>query len=168
MEILIHRAYKHKIIIVLMILIANSFTAFAQTKSLNSFKSYVTRSYRITDSVYNDCNWNYAVVKASVGSSNTVENLTILNDDRAEMKESFSFIRGYSFGSDRTYKGKAVIFILTVELDNWRTCNTVKVDYTSSEAITRVLSFLDEELSLNPSSVVLYNPITVTRWDNRH
>jgi hypothetical protein len=161
MEYLVRLAHKQKIIIVLMVLIANSYTVFAQANSLKTFKSFIARNYRIPDLPLNDCNWNYAIVKASVGADNTVHNLTFLNEIEPGMQESFDFIKGYSFGEHRSYKKKAIIFILTVDLNNWRTCNTVKLEYSPGEAITRVLSILDKELSANPTSLVLYHPITV-------
>ena len=162
MEILERLTIKFKIITVLIILLFNSLAVSAQANSIKSFKSFVARNYRISENVLKDCNWNYAVVKAAVGQDNKVRNLTFLNDVEEDMKKSFSYIKGYSFGSDRSFKGKSIIFILTIELNNWQTCNTAKIDYSPSEIITRVLGVLDKELSVNQSTLVLYYPITVT------
>jgi hypothetical protein len=138
-----------------------------QESEYKDFRHFVSSKYFIPKSVQSNCNWHYAIVKATIKDRKII-GYKILNETSDDIKKSFKFLTGYRFLNKNIPKNQILVFCLSIE--NLKTsCDIPRtINYTPTEVLSKVMSGYAHQREIEPNSVFLFNPIISIMEDPRY
>ncbi len=129
----------------------------SQAQEFPNFIRFVLKRYHVPESIKNDCNWNYAVVKIMADSDNVLDNVSFLNEVSEDMKKSLEFLKGYNFSKEKI-NSNSLVFVLSIDYTGATDCHQIYYN-SPSEVISKVFSILKKQQLSEPNSIILYDVI---------
>lgn len=128
----------------------------AQELKYQSFYSMIAKNYKVSDSIKNNCNWQYAIVLLKTNLKGKITNTKVINENAPdEMKIAFSFLNGYTFPANYNFKNKYVAFYYSIY--NYQVCIPKDTDIITlpDEAISKVLAAYQRLKRQYPKAVII-------------
>lgn len=128
----------------------------AQELKYNSFFYMISKNFRVSDSIKNNCNWQYAIVLLKTNLNGKITSAKVVNENAPdEMKRAFSFLNGYTFPANYKFKNKYVAFYYSIS--NYQVCVPKDTDIRTlpDEAISKVLAIYLEIKQRNPQVFII-------------
>lgn len=143
-------------IILIGIIVSVCSTVNAQESKYNSFFNRIAKNFKVSDSIKNNCNWQYAIVLLKTNLKGTITSTKVVNENAPnEMKTAFSFLNGYTFPANYNFKNKYVAFYYSIY--NYQVCvpNDSDIRTLPDEAISKVLAAYQHIKQQYPKTAII-------------
>ncbi|QKJ31384.1 hypothetical protein HQ865_16975 [Mucilaginibacter mali] len=133
--------------------------SYAQLTKYYAFIHYVSRSLNPPQSVKENCEWQYAIVKVKPDRQGRIINCSILNKVSDDLKNSFGFLKGYQFPASMHINGRPVVFCVSI-MNEKSACATQRL-YTPSQSLGIVFADLRVQQMHQPQTLFLFDMVDV-------
>ncbi|MBE9586724.1 hypothetical protein IM792_19905 [Mucilaginibacter sp. JRF] len=131
-------------------------TVNAQKVNYTPFFTMIGRNFKVSDSVKNNCNWQYAVVLVKTNLKGKITSSSVVNDNAPnEMKTAFSFLNNYTFPTNYKFSNKQIAFYYSIS--NPQVCipKDSDIKILPEEAISKVLADYHRIKQQYPHAVII-------------
>jgi len=120
----------------------------------SDFIQYVTKGFKPTESIKNNCDWQYALVELKVSNDNRIISYTLLNKALPDLANGFKYLIGYKFSKNLQINHRPLVFCLSIENEK-KACIDSKKKYSPSEVLGIVFSDLKPAFEENPNLIFI-------------
>lgn len=145
-----------KFVIILILIILYIPSNAQSTRDINNFSKFVIKNYNLPDTLKNDCEWMYAIVKVKTDIHNKIIKYDFVNEPPLGMGRAFDFLIGYQFSQKMKIKGHPVVFYFSI--DNSEICipkEGEKRFYAPNQAVETIMAFYYKIFKDDPQTVII-------------
>ena len=118
---------------------------------------YIADNFVLPKSLMGDCHYNYLAMVIESNIAGEITDIKYLNDANPDLKESFGFVKKYSFAPSMGVKMRPILLIATIDQQDRKRCPYLyQFDVGHPSWVTAtVVKTMREQLQRNPQTVLM-------------